>query len=230
MARPPACRRIWRASRKPPAITHAAPRPRRRNGLTPRTGSSFAPGAGAGVLMTQTVNGPSGPLPPDSQVVGLYLAACASATPLPVGKPVSVRTLERRLSAIAWFYAQRRIPLNRADRHIAEVMKGIRRRHGRPPDHKEAGAARCRSALPYLASRSAHRLRCRCSSPFWCLRTMHRPGRRPTLFLSKLGRRGNSDMAANLFIWLPTMSVANCSPRFSQWRIDLTYHRKGICD
>jgi integrase len=81
----------------------------------------------------------SGALAPDPQVVGLYLAACASATtPVPGRKPVSVRTLERRLSAIAWFYAQRGTPLDRADRHIAEVMKGIRRQHGRPPDHKEA--------------------------------------------------------------------------------------------
>jgi hypothetical protein len=49
-----------------------------------------------------------------------------------------VRTIERRLSAIAWNCAQRGRPLDRADRHIAEVMSGIRRRHGRPPNQKEA--------------------------------------------------------------------------------------------
>ena len=49
-----------------------------------------------------------------------------------------MRTIERRLSAIAWNCAQRGQPLDRADRHIAEVMKGIRRQHGRPPDQKEA--------------------------------------------------------------------------------------------
>jgi integrase len=49
-----------------------------------------------------------------------------------------VRTIERRLSAIAWTCAQRGQPLDRADRHIAEVMSGIRRRHARPPDQKEA--------------------------------------------------------------------------------------------
>jgi integrase len=49
-----------------------------------------------------------------------------------------VRTIERRRSAIAWTCAQRGQPLDRADRHIAEVMRGIRRRHGRPPDQKEA--------------------------------------------------------------------------------------------
>jgi integrase len=80
---------------------------------------------------------PSGPLPPDPQVVGLYLAACASEK-TGAGKPAAVRTIERRLSAIAWHYAQRGTPLDRGDRHIAEVMRGIRRRHGRPPNQKEA--------------------------------------------------------------------------------------------
>jgi integrase len=78
------------------------------------------------------------PLPPDPQVVGLYLAASASEPPAPGKKPSTVRTIERRLSAIAWNCAQRGQPLDRADRHIAEVMSGIRRRHARPPDQKEA--------------------------------------------------------------------------------------------
>src|SRR5271155_2896152 len=77
-------------------------------------------------------------LPPDPQVVGLYLAASASEPPAPGKKPSAVRTIERRLSAIAWNCAQRGQPLDRADRHIAEVMRGIRRRHARPPDQKEA--------------------------------------------------------------------------------------------
>jgi integrase len=70
------------------------------------------------------------PLPPDPQVVGLYLAASASEPPAPGKKPNGVRTIERRLSAIAWNCTQRGQPLDRADRHIAEVMSGIRRRHG----------------------------------------------------------------------------------------------------
>jgi integrase len=78
------------------------------------------------------------PLPPDPQVVGLYLAASASEPPGPGQKPNAVRTIERRLSAIAWTCAQHGQPLERADRHITEVMSGIRRRHGRPPDQKEA--------------------------------------------------------------------------------------------
>ena len=78
------------------------------------------------------------PLPPDPQVVGLYLAACASEPAGAKRKPSSVRTIERRLSAIAWSCAQHGTPLDRADRHIAEVMQGIRRQHGRPPAQKEA--------------------------------------------------------------------------------------------
>jgi integrase len=49
-----------------------------------------------------------------------------------------VRTIERRLSAIAWYCAQKGQPLDRADRHIREVMQGIRRKHGKPPEEKEA--------------------------------------------------------------------------------------------
>jgi integrase len=76
------------------------------------------------------------PLPPDPQTVGLYLAAAASEKARGA-KPSSVRTLERRLSGIAWYCTQNGTPLDRADRHIAEVMAGIRRRHGKPPDQKE---------------------------------------------------------------------------------------------
>ena len=78
------------------------------------------------------------PLPPDPQIVGLYLADCVSEPAGPGRKPSSVRTIERRLSALTWRFAQHGAPLDRADRHIAEVMRGIRRKHGRPPDQKEA--------------------------------------------------------------------------------------------
>jgi integrase len=67
---------------------------------------------------------------PDPQTIGLYLAASAAAA--------SVRTIERRLSAITWRFAQNGTPLDRADRHIATVLAGIRRKHGRPPAQKEA--------------------------------------------------------------------------------------------
>jgi integrase len=77
-------------------------------------------------------------LPPSPQVVGLYLAACAAQAPAPGRKPRSVRTIERRLSSIGWMCSQKGQPLDRSDRHIREVIQGIRRKHGRPPDEKEA--------------------------------------------------------------------------------------------
>ena len=76
-------------------------------------------------------------LPPDPQVIGLYIAACASGASTG-RKPSSVATIERRLSALTWHFAQRGEPLDRADRHIATVLAGIRRKHGRPPEQKEA--------------------------------------------------------------------------------------------
>ena len=96
------------------------------------------------------------PLPPDPQTVGLYLAACmeggVSAGARNIGEvsagarnigaggraPVPVATLERRLAGICWHYRQRGEPLDTSDRHIATVLAGIRRRHGRPPAQKEA--------------------------------------------------------------------------------------------
>jgi integrase len=76
-------------------------------------------------------------LPPDPQVIGLYIAACASGAAGP--KPDSVRTIERRLSALAWNFAQRgEQKFDRMDRHVATVLAGIRRTHGRPPEQKEA--------------------------------------------------------------------------------------------
>jgi integrase len=78
------------------------------------------------------------PLPPSPQLVGLYITACASGTALPGGKANSVATIERRLSAIGWNYAQRGTPLDRKDRHIATVLAGIRNTHAAPPRQKEA--------------------------------------------------------------------------------------------
>ncbi len=51
---------------------------------------------------------------------------------------MSVASLERRLSGIAWHYRQLGKPLDTQDRHIATVLAGIRRAHGRPPVQKEA--------------------------------------------------------------------------------------------
>ena len=75
-------------------------------------------------------------LPPDPQVLGLYIAACASGAT--TGKPDSVATLERRISALRWNFAQRGENFDRADRHVATVLAGVRRTQGRPPAQKEA--------------------------------------------------------------------------------------------
>jgi integrase len=72
--------------------------------------------------------------PPDPEAVGLYLASQVE----PGGAELSVSTLERRLSGIAWRYRQLGQPLDIRDRHIATVLAGIRRRHGRPPLQKAA--------------------------------------------------------------------------------------------
>src|SRR6202161_3490283 len=72
--------------------------------------------------------------PPDPEAGGLYLASQVE----PRGAELSVATLERRLSGIAWRYRQRGEPLEIRDRHIATVLAGIRRRHGRPPAQKAA--------------------------------------------------------------------------------------------
>lgn len=82
------------------------------------------------------------PLPPDPQVVGLYITACASGGAIGTAtrgmKPNTVSTIERRLSAIGWNCAQRGMPLDRKDRAIATVMAGIRNKHAAPPRQKEA--------------------------------------------------------------------------------------------
>ena len=82
------------------------------------------------------------PLPPSSQIICLYIAACASGTDAGDAKrggpPLSVATIERRLSGLAWNFTQRGVPMDRSDRHISTVLSGIRRKHGKPPRQKEA--------------------------------------------------------------------------------------------
>jgi len=75
-------------------------------------------------------------LPPAPEMIGLYLADLAA----PVGKAttITVTTIERRLSGLAWHYKQRGFTLDRKDRHIATVLAGIKRKHARPPVQKEA--------------------------------------------------------------------------------------------
>ena len=75
-------------------------------------------------------------LPPSPEMVGLYLADLAA----PAGKAsaLSVSTIERRLSGLAWTYRQRGFSLDRKNRHIATILAGIKRKHARPPVQKEA--------------------------------------------------------------------------------------------
>jgi integrase len=42
------------------------------------------------------------------------------------------------MSALAWNFAQRGEKFDRADRHVATVLAGVRRTQGRPPEQKEA--------------------------------------------------------------------------------------------
>lgn len=76
--------------------------------------------------------------PPDPQIVGLYITACASGAATSNRKPAAVSSIERRLSALSWHYRQLGERLERGDRHIATVLEGIRNTHGRPPVQKEA--------------------------------------------------------------------------------------------
>ncbi len=82
------------------------------------------------------------PLPPSPEMIGLYPADLASgAGPFPsqsASRPLSVSTINRRLSGLAWNYAQRGFALDRKNRHIATVLAGIKRKHARPPLQKEA--------------------------------------------------------------------------------------------
>ncbi|MCP4083357.1 MAG: integrase, partial [Planctomycetaceae bacterium] len=73
---------------------------------------------------------------PNPQLIGLYIAECAS--PQNGSPALSVSTIERRLSGLSWNYQQRGQTFDRKDRHIATVLAGIRRKHAKPPEQKEA--------------------------------------------------------------------------------------------
>jgi len=76
------------------------------------------------------------PLPPSPELVGLYIANLAA--PQSKVTALSVASIERRLSGLGWGYTQRGVCLDRKDRHIATVLAGIRRKHARPSQQKEA--------------------------------------------------------------------------------------------
>lgn len=91
-------------------------------------------------------------LPPNPQVVGLYITACADGTGAAGAghKANSVATIERRLSAISWNYAQRGTPLDRKDRHIATVLAGIRNSRAAPP-RQNAGFGKARTDFSIIS-------------------------------------------------------------------------------
>ena len=96
------------------------------------------------------------PLPISPQLIGLYIADLAApggkAPSQSAFRPLSVSSIERRLSGLTWGYAQRGERLDRKDRHIASVLAGIRRKHARPPAQKEAILAQdLRAMLATLA-------------------------------------------------------------------------------
>ena len=76
------------------------------------------------------------PLPPSPEMIGLYLADLAA--PADNSPALSVSTIDRRLSGLAWNFTQRGFTFDRKDRHIATVLAGIKRKHARPPVQKEA--------------------------------------------------------------------------------------------
>lgn len=75
-------------------------------------------------------------LPASPELIGLYIANCTA--PDNIAPALSVSTIERRLSGLAWHYQQRGFALDLKDRHIASVLAGIRRKRARPPVQKEA--------------------------------------------------------------------------------------------
>lgn len=76
------------------------------------------------------------PLPPSGALIGRYIADLAA----PQGKApaLSVASIERRLSGLAWGYAQRGLRLDRADGVIAARLADLRREQHRPPARKQA--------------------------------------------------------------------------------------------
>jgi integrase len=78
------------------------------------------------------------PFPPNPQTIGLYLTAMATEPRAGGGEALSVETIERRLTGLAWNFRQRQMHLDRTDPHIATVLDGIRNQYARPPVRKVA--------------------------------------------------------------------------------------------
>ncbi len=75
-------------------------------------------------------------------------------------QPNVVSTVERRLSALTWNYAQRGMPLDRTDRHIATVLAGTRKRRPAPAERGRVAGRRhrhARDAWPARCGRTGSR-------------------------------------------------------------------------
>lgn len=73
--------------------------------------------------------------PPCPDTIALYLADLVS----PQGKhALSVASVKRHISGLAWGYDRRGAPLDRKDRRIAAALASIRQHHERPPAQKAA--------------------------------------------------------------------------------------------
>ncbi len=96
------------------------------------------------------------PQDPDPRTIGLYLAAAAAGQGV---QKTAVSTLERRLAALTAKYRSAGTPLDRGDRHIVDVMAGIRRSHAKPPRQKEALFAEDLLAMLALLQNDLHGLR-----------------------------------------------------------------------
>ncbi|RVC82536.1 hypothetical protein EN745_06510 [Mesorhizobium sp. M4A.F.Ca.ET.022.05.2.1] len=71
--------------------------------------------------------------------IGPYIGACAAGDPKRGLPSLSVATIERCLSGLAWNFTQRGQLMDRADQHISIMLAGIRRKHVKPPRQKEGG-------------------------------------------------------------------------------------------
>ncbi len=79
---------------------------------------------------------------PNPQAVGLFLAASADGKDMAA---VAVATIERRLAAITTQYRSAGAPLPRQDRHIVDVMAGIRRKHAKPRSRRRRSSPKTSS-------------------------------------------------------------------------------------
>src|SRR5271165_7254677 len=97
---------------------------------TPPTGATICAGAPA-----RASSCGRSPTPNASASISRVMASGAAGAG---GRSRTVATIERRLSALVWNFAQRALPLDRKDRRVATVLAGVRRTQGQPPVQKEA--------------------------------------------------------------------------------------------